>query len=107
MPDALNKKVHEMHVAYLSIFQSYLGQQIVNLTVEDEMYVKIKDKSQQRSLEKWYEGYKLEEDELITYKNRIYIANVAYLRRIVMEEIHQAPYFGHLGYQKTIATSRK
>ena len=24
-----------------------------------------------------------------------------------MDEIHQAPYFGHPGYQKTITTARK
>ena len=29
------------------------------------------------------------------------------LRRVVMDEIHQAPYSGHPGYQKTIATARK
>ena len=29
------------------------------------------------------------------------------LSRIVMDEIHQATYFGHLGYQKTIGTGRK
>ena len=60
-----------------------------------------------QSIEKNYEGYKLEEYELLTYKNRIYIPNVAKLRRIVMDEIHQAPYSGHLGYQKTIAIARK
>ena len=49
----------------------------------------------------------MEGDELLKDKNRIYIPNVADLRGIVMDEIHQAPYFGHLGYQKTIATSRK
>ena len=37
--DALNRKVHEMYVASLSIFQPYLRQQIVNHTAEDEMYV--------------------------------------------------------------------
>ena len=42
--DALSRKVHEMHVEYLSIFQTYLRQQLVNHTVEDEMYVHIKDK---------------------------------------------------------------
>ena len=52
------------------------------------MYVQIKDKLQQQSLENKYEGYKLEEVELLTYKNRIYIPNVANLRRIVMDEIH-------------------
>ena len=71
------------------------------------MYVQIKDKLQQQSIEKKYEGYKLEEDGFITYKNIIYIPNVAYLRRIVMDEIYQARYSGHPGYQKTIATARK
>ena len=64
-------------------------------------------KLQQQSLEKKYEGYNLEEDGLLTYKNIIYIPNVEYLRRVVMDEIHQAPYSGHPRYQKTIATTRK
>ena len=105
--DALNKKVQEMHVASLSIFQPYLRQQIINHTAKDEMYVQINDKLQQQSIEKRYEGYKLEEDGILTYKGRIYILNVAGLRRVVMDEIHQAPYSGHPGYQKTIATARK
>ena len=71
------------------------------------MYVHIKDKLQKQSFERNYEGYKLEEDELLTYKNKIYIPNVADLRRIVMDEIYQAPYYGHPGYQKMIATTRK
>ena len=49
----------------------------------------------------------MEEDELLTYMNIFYIPNVVYLRRIVMDEVHQAPYFGHPRYQKTIATARK
>ena len=49
----------------------------------------------------------MEEYGLLTYKNKIYISHVVDVRRIVMDEIHQAPYFGHLGYQKIIATARK
>ena len=60
MPGALSRKVHEIHVASLSIFQPDLRQQIVNHTVEDEMYVHVKDKLQQQSIENNYEGYKLE-----------------------------------------------
>ena len=71
------------------------------------MYEQVKDKLQQQSLEKRYEGYKLEEDGLLTFKGRVYISNVAYLRGVVMDEIHQAPYSGHQGYQKIIATARK
>ena len=69
--------------------------------------MQIKDKLQQQILEKKYKGYKLEEDGFLTYKNIIHIPNVVDLRRVVMDEIHQAPYFGHPGDQKTIATARK
>ena len=96
-----------MHVASLSICQSDLRQQIVSHVVGDELYEQVNDKLQQQILEKRYEGYKLEEDGLLTFKGRIYIPNVADLRRVVMDEIHQAPYSGHPGYQKTIATARK
>ena len=94
-------------MASLSIFQSELRQQITNHVAGDELYEQVKDKLQQQSLEKRYEGYKLEEDGLLTLKGIIYILNIAYLRRIVMDEIHQAPYSGHPGYQKTITTARK
>ena len=88
-----------MHVASLSIFQLDLRHQIVSHTTsEDEMYAQVKDKLQKQSIENRYEGYKLEEDGLITYKGRIYILNVADLRRVVMDDIHQAPYSGHQGY---------
>ena len=94
------RKVQEMHVASLSIFQADLRQQVVSHATGDELYEQVKGKLQQQSLEKRYEGYKLEEDGLLTYKGRIYIPDVAYLRRIVMDEIRQAPYSGHPGYQK-------
>ena len=105
--DAISRKVNEMHVEYLSIFQSYLRQQIVNHVAGDEIYEQVKDKLQQQSLEKRYDGYKLAEDGLLTYKDRVYVSDVADLRRVVMDEIHQALYSSHLGYQKTIATTRK
>ena len=64
--DALSRKVQEMHVASLSIFQIDLRQRIVNHVAEDELYVQVNEKLQQQSLEKKYEGYKLEEDGLLT-----------------------------------------
>ena len=96
-----------MHVESLSIFQLKLRQLIVNHVAEDELYAQVKDKLQQKILEKKYDGYKLEEDGLLTDKNIIYISNVTYLRRVVMDEINQAPYSGHPGYHKTISTARK
>ena len=94
-------------MASVSIFQLDLRQQIANHVAVDELYEQVQEKLQQQGLEKRYEGYKLEEDGFIIYKNRIYIPNAIDLRRVVMDEIHQTPYSSHLGYQKTIATARK
>ena len=44
--DALSRKVHEMHLESLSIFQSDLREKIVNHTAEDELYSQVKDKLQ-------------------------------------------------------------
>ena len=68
--------------------------------------MQVKDKLQQQILEKKYEGYKLEKHGLLTFKNIICIPNVADLRRVFMDEIHQAPYSCHPGYQKMIAIGR-
>ena len=42
--NALSRKVQEMHVESISIFQSELRQQIVNNVAEDELYAQVKDK---------------------------------------------------------------
>ena len=84
-----------------------MRQQNVNHVARDELYEEVKDKLQQQGLEKRYEGYKLKEDGLITYKRRMYIPNVANLRRVFMDEVHQNPYSGHPRYHKAIATTRK
>ena len=47
---ALSRKVQEMHVTSLSIFQSVLRQQIVSHTAEDELYAQVKDNLHQQSL---------------------------------------------------------
>ena len=77
-----------MHVASISNCQSNLRQQIINHNAEDEMHAQVKDKFHQQSLENKYEGYKLEENGIITFKRRTYIPNVADLRRVFMDEIH-------------------
>ena len=63
------------------------------------MYVQIKDKLQQQNLERKYEEYKLEEDELLTYKNIIYIPNVVELSHA---PILQKQYYFIWFYLKTI-----
>jgi hypothetical protein len=52
------------------------------------------------------ENYKLETDEIILYKNKIYVPNVQDLKLMILHEMNNVPYVGHLGYQKTMATSK-
>jgi hypothetical protein len=40
------------------------------------------------------------------YKGNKYVANLRELKNIVLREMHNVPYVGHPGYQKTIAVVR-
>jgi len=49
------------------------------------------------------EDYKLENDEILRYKGIICVPNSPKLKIWILREIHNVPYVGHPGYQKTIA----
>jgi hypothetical protein len=46
----------------------------------------------------------LEADGILLYKNRVYIPSVQGLKLAILREMHNVPYAGHPGYQKTVAT---
>jgi hypothetical protein len=43
---------------------------------------------------------------IILYRNKVYVPNSQELRILVLKEIHNVPYVGHPGYQKTIVDVR-
>jgi hypothetical protein len=49
------------------------------------------------------ENYKLGVDGIILYKNIIYVPNLHDLKLMILNEMHDVPYVGHPGYQKTMA----
>jgi hypothetical protein len=55
---------------------------------------------------KKYKDYKMEEDGILLYRNKVYVPNSQELRNLVLKEMHNVPYVGHPGYQKTIAVVR-
>lgn len=67
----------------------------------------MKDGLQQEKLQNKCEGYQLNDDGLLIYKNRMYFPNSLYLKRIIMDETHKISYFGHPSYQKTITSIAK
>jgi hypothetical protein len=58
----------------------------------------VKNGLQQDKLEKSYEGYQLENHELLIYKTRMHIPSFSNLRIIIIDEIHKTPYIGHPSY---------
>jgi hypothetical protein len=40
------------------------------------------------------------------HKNRINVPSLGELRNLVLKEMHDVPYVGHIGYQKTITVVR-
>ena len=47
--------------------------------------------------------YKLGIDGILLHKNIFFVPNVQDLKRMILHEMHNVPYAGHLGYQKTVA----
>jgi hypothetical protein len=60
-------------------------------------------KLQQGKMKKKVEDYKLGTDEIILYRNRIYVPNSHELRSTILKEMHNVPYVGRPGYQKIVA----
>jgi hypothetical protein len=54
-------------------------------------------------LQQKIEEYKLDEDEILIYRGIIYVPNSQELKKLILREMHNVPYVGHPGYQKTIA----
>jgi hypothetical protein len=50
------------------------------------------------------ENYKLETDRTLLYKKKNYVPNFQELKLVILNEMHNVPYAGHLGYQKIVAS---
>ena len=48
----------------------------------------------------------MEEDGILMHKTQVYAPNSYELRKVVLKEMHNVPYNGHLGFHKTIAIVR-
>jgi hypothetical protein len=45
----------------------------------------------------------MKEDGILMYKGKVYVPNSREMKNIVLREMHNVPYVGNPGYQKTIA----
>jgi hypothetical protein len=92
-----------MHATTISMYQSYLKHRITETTKSDLQYKDLVEKLQQGSLQQKNEENNLDKDEILMYRGIIYVPNSQELKNMILREMHNVPYAGHPGYQKTIA----
>jgi hypothetical protein len=105
--DALNRRVHEMHATTISMYQTDLRDRIIEVAKSDQRYEELREKLQQGILQQKLEEYELKEDGILMFRHRVYVPDSPELKNIILKELHNVPYVGHPGYQKTIATVKK
>jgi hypothetical protein len=95
-----------MHAIVVSMHQSDLKRIIIDDIAIDHHYLQVKESLQQGDIQQKIEEYEIKEDGFLMHKNRIYVPSSRELRNLVLKEMHDVPYAGHLGYQKTITVVR-
>jgi hypothetical protein len=96
-----------MHSIAVSMHQSNLKSIILDGLVTNQYYLQVKENLQQGYVQQKIKEYEIKEDRLLMHKNRIYVPSSGDLRNLVLKEMHDVPYAGHLDYQKTITTVRR
>jgi hypothetical protein len=104
--DALSRRVHLMHATTVSMHQSDLKSIILDDLVTYQHYLQVKESLQQGDVQQKIKEYEIQGDGLLMHKNRIYVPGFRELRKLVLKEMHDVPYAGNPGYQKTNAIVR-
>jgi hypothetical protein len=73
--NALNKRVHELHATTIIMYQSYFKYKILEDGKLDLQYKELVAKLHQGNLQQKIEDYKLENDEILIYRDIIYVPN--------------------------------
>jgi hypothetical protein len=101
--DALNRRVHELHVTTISMYLMDLKGKISENEKVDLQYMELVTKLQQGKMQQKDENYELGIDGIILYINIFYVTNYSELKSVILKEMHNVFYAGHLGCQKTIS----
>ena len=105
--DVLSRRMHVMHVVAISTCNTNLKGKILESLILDGYYLQVKKKLQQGDAQQKYKDFRLEEDGILMHKNKVYVLGSCEIRKLKLKEMHNVPYVGHQGYQKTLAAVRK
>jgi hypothetical protein len=82
--DALKRRVHELHAIAISMYQSDLKDIILEVAKLDFQYKELVEKLQQGNLQWKIKEYKLDNDEILTYRGIIYVPNSHELKNMIL-----------------------
>ena len=105
--DALSRRVHDMHVSTVSMCKSDLKTKILDVVVLYKHYLYAKQELQHEFVQQRYGYHKLEDHGILKWRSIVYVPNSQELRKLVMKEMHNTIYVGHIGYQKTFETVKR
>jgi hypothetical protein len=101
--DALSRKVHELHAIAISMYRTELKDKILEVANANLQYQRLVAKLHQHEKPQTKESYTLGTDDLLLYKNKVYVPNDRELKLAILKELHNVTYAGHPRYQKTVA----
>ena len=96
--DALSRSVKMIHLEVVSTCEMDVMERVNNAQEKDTFFKTVTSYLRQEPTGLKYEGYKMLEEGLLNYINRLYIPNCDDLKRFIMDELHKRPYIGHPGY---------
>jgi hypothetical protein len=105
--DALSRSIKMIHLAVVITCETDVRKRAKNAQETDAFCKTVTSYLRKEPTGIKYKGYQMLEEDLLTYKNILYIQNCDELNRFIMDELHKRPYTGHPGYQKMITTTRK
>jgi hypothetical protein len=100
--DELKRRVHELHATTIRMYQTDIKSIISEAANTDLQYRDLVAKLQQGKMPQKLENYKLETNETLLYKIKIYVPNVQELKLVILNEMHNVPYVGHPRYHKPV-----
>eukprot|EP00253_Pinus_taeda_P028842 PITA_28842 len=105
--DALSRKVQQLYEVSVSEWKSPVLEMVKEASRQDVNYQQLKLQLQQAAGLTDQSDYKLNEDGMIHFKQRLYVPSQDKIKNLIMDEFHVSHYTGHPGYQKMITAIRK
>lgn len=105
--DALRIRVQINHIAIMSSYETNLQDQILQARQHDDKYRELRHRLQQHGTSEQDVDCHLTVDDLVRFRDVIYVSDNSELKNLILWEFHIKSYSGHQGYQNTLTTVKK